>query len=218
MAERSSLMEHSLDFCEKPELLQALSWCVLCPLAVANMPCSFTHVQCYWLYHFKYPPSSTALAEAPHSAIKPQSQIMSLMQVGDRKRLESTSPSQCQALISPLAWAQACKYCWMIKKNRYLIFKSTVLSVCGCKSVCLACIAYLLIRKMKIQVTKHPSSLVMLVTDSISLVRTRRSFRKPTIPDIVLCLILYLSFIWYSCWRQWKLDLWEYRRILRHIQ
>lgn len=28
-----------------------------------------------------------------------------------RKRLESTSPSQCQALISPLAWAQACKYC-----------------------------------------------------------------------------------------------------------
>lgn len=41
-----------------------------------------------------------------------------------RKRLESTSPSQCQALISPLAWAQACKYCWMIKENRYLISRA----------------------------------------------------------------------------------------------
>lgn len=54
-------------------------------------------------------------------------------------------------------------------------------------------------KKMKIQVIKNPSPLVLLATDLISLVRTLGSFRKPNMPNIVLCLILYLSFIWYSC-------------------
>lgn len=40
-------------------------------------------------------------------------------------------------------------------------------------------------KKMKIQVIKNPSPLVRLVTDLISLVRTLRSFRKPTMPNIV---------------------------------
>lgn len=53
---------------------------------------------------------------------------------------------------------------------------------------------------------------MVLLTDFISLVRTlSRSFRKPTMPNIVSCLILYLSFMWYSLWRQWKLDIGECR-------
>lgn len=55
---------------------------------------------------------------------------------------------------------------------------------------------------------------MVLLTDFISLVRTlSRSFRKPSMPNIVLCLILYLSFMWYSLWRQWKLDIWDCRGI-----
>lgn len=46
---------------------------------------------------------------------------------------------------------------------------------------------------------------MVLLTDFISPVRTlSRSLRKPTMPNIVSCLLLYLSFMWYSLWRQWK--------------
>lgn len=75
----------------------------------------------------------------------------------------------------------------MIKENRYLrALDAYVLSMHHMSTG----------KKMKIQVIKNLSP---LLTDLISLVRILRSFRKPTMPNIVLCLILYLSFPWYSC-------------------
>lgn len=45
-----------------------------------------------------------AFSEALHSAIKPQSQIMSLMQVGDRKERGWNQQAQVNARLSTVPW------------------------------------------------------------------------------------------------------------------
>lgn len=136
-AERGRFMEHSVDLHEMLELVQMLCWRVLCPFAVAYMPClsllSSSPV-CSIMWTLLFPVSNFfsrlsygfpwGFAFCHKTAITDQ---RSLMQAGDRKEGGWNQRAQINARLSA-SWHSlkpANTNCWMINGNWYLILRTT---------------------------------------------------------------------------------------------